>query len=1122
MNFFSLLNVKDNIVLSESDFHQSSVQSKNHRTLWIDIAKGLLILLMVIGHSTGMFNQVIYQFHMGAFFILSGYVTNFDKRNVLQTIANKFLTLILPLLTMILCFSLLNNYFVKIGIYEKLYAPGTPLLTLGETLKNFFTRGQIWVWWLGACWFLVELFLVSIFSKVLYEICCKSKDLLIFISFSFLYVSYQFDEFASSIYLTKMFSLAFFLYILGYYLKQSDFIGILHNKLKYFSIIYIVIGCLCFIYFANKHYSIDMANSRFNSWYVDALIVTNGFLFSVCLSFLLSKIKYISTIFSYLGANTIPIIFFHFGFFKIAYMILYLFGIVDISYLTNFVPTDEIGREYWWLIAFVAIVCSLVVWKLFVFSRYISCLVGKNSEFLSYIETKIYITSYSFSSYAQKYSNKISKIRLFFLGLFEHRLFIILCLLLLSLLVIVPIHAKGIILNDELQLFQYRLNHGLFNFSGEIAQGRILLRPLAPINIGLSFIFYKLSMNLVLQLLLIFVLFVLSSYFIQKMIHNKYISYILYVLLICCLPVTFEHAVPNAFIGLVCIPLIELFLSLILFDKYLRNRSTLMMVCSFMLLFLAVFGYEYMILTIPIYFYVYLIKNGYVKGLRKIFNEKYFVCILFLVLFWSVLYMVQPYLLKQGYSGSVVGFVSLESTLNIVKTLYLSSMPGYYWFNHKYEYLRDIYDVGVDHSIFIVLGLFFLPLAFITVCKKTFSLKFIECKMWFTILFFILLPILLSIPNAISKMYQGNVSSSFFTSLPVSTIMYICHCIWIVLLLSYLFVKFNNLVVRILLVSLFSFLVLSTQYSNGIILSKHHSNYTRLQLIENLYQTDFIKNLNSVEIYAPDVFKTYDLLAIHNNYFDLLASIKGVNIKTINENRKSTKDFWLYQINNENVWCLSKRKELVLFSDKIINFPYSFVFENDGKSTPVIINSSKVIKDNNLYIYGFSLVDGKVIEKDISDIFPKAIDMNDLPLKIDMKNNDDARFIHGFYDPEFFGRWASDEIEIPFTYNYLPEKSKGDNNYIELSIEYVNHNLREHERTYKIRVFINGTEFDSLIFNSSLNNGDIKIRVPIKKLSDFNVLNIKFDGVKSPAELGNNGDQRKLSLAVSSIIISIK
>lgn len=43
-----------------------------NRFQWIDIAKGLLIMLVVTGHS-GIDAKYIFWFHMPAFFIISGF-----------------------------------------------------------------------------------------------------------------------------------------------------------------------------------------------------------------------------------------------------------------------------------------------------------------------------------------------------------------------------------------------------------------------------------------------------------------------------------------------------------------------------------------------------------------------------------------------------------------------------------------------------------------------------------------------------------------------------------------------------------------------------------------------------------------------------------------------------------------------------------------------------------------------------------------------------------------------------------------------------------------------------------------------------------------------------------------
>lgn len=69
--------MSENSSLSESTEIQETRQSSGSaRIEWVDIYKGILIVLMVVGHATGMFNAFIYQFHMAAFFFISGFTSN--------------------------------------------------------------------------------------------------------------------------------------------------------------------------------------------------------------------------------------------------------------------------------------------------------------------------------------------------------------------------------------------------------------------------------------------------------------------------------------------------------------------------------------------------------------------------------------------------------------------------------------------------------------------------------------------------------------------------------------------------------------------------------------------------------------------------------------------------------------------------------------------------------------------------------------------------------------------------------------------------------------------------------------------------------------------------------------
>lgn len=53
------------------------------REKWIDVVRGGAILLVVIGHSgcPEILYNLIYSFHMPLFFVISGYLYNYDKWN---------------------------------------------------------------------------------------------------------------------------------------------------------------------------------------------------------------------------------------------------------------------------------------------------------------------------------------------------------------------------------------------------------------------------------------------------------------------------------------------------------------------------------------------------------------------------------------------------------------------------------------------------------------------------------------------------------------------------------------------------------------------------------------------------------------------------------------------------------------------------------------------------------------------------------------------------------------------------------------------------------------------------------------------------------------------------------
>ncbi|MCK8087073.1 acyltransferase family protein [Vibrio sp. 1CM8B] len=130
------------------------------RDCTIDIYRGLCLSLVVLGHSPYLpvdIRQVIYSFHMPAFFILSGYLFKNNGRKTQNYIYSRFRRLVIPAWTFgIICSvpfiaaSLTGFYSITTQVLlDKLYGTltGYPLL-----VGNFYTTPL----WFLFCLFIVE------------------------------------------------------------------------------------------------------------------------------------------------------------------------------------------------------------------------------------------------------------------------------------------------------------------------------------------------------------------------------------------------------------------------------------------------------------------------------------------------------------------------------------------------------------------------------------------------------------------------------------------------------------------------------------------------------------------------------------------------------------------------------------------------------------------------------------------------------------------------------------------------------------------------------------------------------------------------------------------------------
>ncbi len=133
------------------------------RIPWIDMAKGIGIILVIFAHAPipSFVQQFIYSFHMPLFFFLSGYLFYNDQNyNFRDFFIKKIKALIVPYF----CFSaIMYLYWLQKSVRHNLIGTsyhGTIMTPIWGTIYGI--RGEYWGAHNGTMWFLACLFLTEI------------------------------------------------------------------------------------------------------------------------------------------------------------------------------------------------------------------------------------------------------------------------------------------------------------------------------------------------------------------------------------------------------------------------------------------------------------------------------------------------------------------------------------------------------------------------------------------------------------------------------------------------------------------------------------------------------------------------------------------------------------------------------------------------------------------------------------------------------------------------------------------------------------------------------------------------------------------------------------------------
>lgn len=353
------------------------------RIEWCDIYKGLLMLLVVTGHATGMFNRYIYQFHMAAFFVISGYTSNLDKRDFPHYIFDKFYKIMVPFFFLgvsgNLFFCILNRINVLDKVSTTVYSVSLQQAMMALFSKNLF----IYCDWLGAIWFLPVLFVASILAKIIYFLTKKNRIWMVILSVLIFSLSENSIMTGNNIIILS--GLAQFYFIMGILLRCALGKYDRSEKSVKFTGILTVIFCLVWYICSDKFIKItvDWPSQKFNGTMQDILLPILGIAVTYMLAHLLKKFSITNRLFSYIGKNTMGIMSFHFLGFKAAYALLILLGCMRADEFSLLTPPTEVGNRYWFIIVLISISISLLLWRGLNRIRIVSFLLGSSKVTLT-------------------------------------------------------------------------------------------------------------------------------------------------------------------------------------------------------------------------------------------------------------------------------------------------------------------------------------------------------------------------------------------------------------------------------------------------------------------------------------------------------------------------------------------------------------------------------------------------------------------------------------------------------------------------------------------------------------------------------------------------------------------
>lgn len=324
----------------------TDLKNGSGRIEWIDTAKGIGLLLVILGHLKVPYMATwIYSFHMPLFFFLSGAVYSGQKYSFKEYLVKRLKSLVIPYFTfgvIIWAFFAVVNIFVSPE--SRMY--GSNL----EMIKGLFVQEHFW-----TIWFLAALFLVEILYYLLDKAFKGNSILLTLVSGAlciFGLLRYRLGWGPLPWNLDIAFVAQFFFHAGRVFIKNKFALRIINAKLKFKILVMFLLFAInaisMFLCMRLSGQTLDMSVGLYGNELLTFISAFSGIVLVVILS---SLIKFRFT--TYLGKNTMVIFALHSR--VIIVLCQYIYGAIGI-----FQSNTILSQTLYACVTFVVILAVLI------------------------------------------------------------------------------------------------------------------------------------------------------------------------------------------------------------------------------------------------------------------------------------------------------------------------------------------------------------------------------------------------------------------------------------------------------------------------------------------------------------------------------------------------------------------------------------------------------------------------------------------------------------------------------------------------------------------------------------------------------------------------------------------